>query len=44
MLFRKYILFETVEQIACEMNCTWRNVCHLHRKALAVFAKVMEDE
>lgn len=44
VLFRKYILFETFEQIACEMNCSWRNACYLHGQALDVFQQVMDKE
>jgi DNA-directed RNA polymerase specialized sigma subunit len=34
VLERKYIKGETFEQIAVEMNYTYRNVCYLHGKAL----------
>lgn len=44
VLFRRYILFETFEQIACEMNCSWRNACYLHGQALDVFQQVMDKE
>lgn len=42
VLFRRYILFETFEQIAYEMNCSWRNACYLHGQALDVFQQVMD--
>lgn len=44
VLYRRYVLFETFEQIACEMGCTWRNTCYIHGKALQAFAKVMDAE
>lgn len=34
VLERKYVKGETFEQIAVEMNYTYRNVCYLHGKAL----------
>lgn len=34
VLERRYVLFETFEQIAYEMNMTYRNVCYIHGKAL----------
>lgn len=34
VLERKYVKGETFEQIAYEMNYTYRNVCYLHGKAL----------
>lgn len=43
VLERRYVLFETFEQIAYEMNMTYRNVCYIHGKALlsvkAILAK-----
>lgn len=34
VLHKRYFLYHTWEQIACEMNMTYRNVCYIHGKAL----------
>lgn len=44
VLHKRYVQFKTWEQIACDMNMTYRNVCYIHGKALlAVNEIVMED-
>lgn len=34
LLYERYILGKTFEQIAMDMNYTYRNICYLHGKAL----------
>lgn len=34
VLHKRYFEYKQWEQIACEMNCTYRNVCYIHGKAL----------
>lgn len=34
VIYKRYFLYETFEQIACEMHMTFRNVCYIHGKAL----------
>ena len=42
VLHKRYFEYKPWEQIACEMNCTFRNVCYIHGKALQAFAALME--
>lgn len=42
VLHRHYILFESFEKIAVDMDCTYRNACYLHGRALQVFQKVLD--
>lgn len=41
VIYKRYILYETFEQIACEMHMTFRNVCYIHGKALDTIGKLM---
>lgn len=34
VLRKRYVLFKTWEQIACDMNMSYRNVCYIHGEAL----------
>lgn len=43
VLHRHYILFESFEKIAVDMDCTYRNACYLHGRALQVFQKVLDQ-
>ncbi len=43
LLFRRYILGETFEDIAASWGQTPRNVYYTHGKALQVFQKIMEE-
>lgn len=43
ILYRRYVLAESFEYIAAELNYTYRWVCILHGRALQEFAKVFED-
>lgn len=40
ILYRRYFLYKTWEQIACEMNYTYQWVCELHGRALQEFGKI----
>lgn len=42
VLHKRYFEYKPWEQIACEMNYSYRNVCYIHGKALQAFAAVME--
>ena len=42
VLHRHYILFESFEQIAVELGCTYRWACILHGRALQAFQKVLD--
>ena len=44
VLSRRYLLFETFEKIACEMNYSWRRVHDLHGQALEAFQRVLDEE
>jgi DNA-directed RNA polymerase specialized sigma subunit len=42
VLHKRYFLYEPWEQIACEMNMTYRNVCYIHGKALDAVKRILE--
>ena len=44
ILYKRYFLYEQWEQIALEMNMTFRNVCYIHGKALQEVTRVMNGE
>lgn len=44
ILYRRYMLGESFEFIAAELNYTYRWVCILHGRALQAFAEVMPDK
>lgn len=44
VLYRMYILFESIEQIAFEKGRTYRSVCYLHGRALQAFQKVLDKQ
>ena len=44
VLYRRYFLNERWEQIALDMNMTYRNVCYIHGKALQTVNKLLESE
>jgi DNA-directed RNA polymerase specialized sigma subunit len=44
VLLKCYILHESLEQIACEMGYSYRNICYIHGRALQAVAAVMEGE
>lgn len=41
VLSKRYLLYESFEQIACEMGFTYRNVCYIHGRALQTVAELM---
>ena len=43
VISRKYLLHETLEQIAVEMNMSYRNVCYIHGKALQTVSKILRE-
>lgn len=43
VLHKKYILFESLEQIATEMRYSYRGICYLHGRALQAFDKALEE-
>ena len=44
VLLKCYILHESLEQVACEMGYSYRNICYIHGRALQAVAAVMEEE
>lgn len=44
VLTKKYLLYESLEQIAVEMNMSYRNVCYIHGEALLVVAALLKGE
>lgn len=42
VLRKRYVLFKTWEQIACEMNMTYRNVCYIHGEALLAVNEIVK--
>ena len=44
VLHRKYILYETFEQIAIDMGYSYRNICYIHGRALQAFAKILQED
>lgn len=44
VLYKRYFKYEHWEQIACEMNMTYRNVCYIHGRALQAVSELLKDE
>lgn len=44
VLCKKYLLNETLEQIAYEKHCTYRNICYIHGRALQAVTSILEKE
>lgn len=42
VLHKRYVQYKTFEQIACDMNMTYRNVCYIHGKALLAVGEIMK--
>ena len=42
VLHKRYFEYKPWEQIACEMNYSYRNVCYIHGKALQAVEAVMK--
>lgn len=43
VLHKRYFEYKPWEQIACEMNFSYRNVCYIHGKALQAMEDLLED-
>ena len=43
VLHKRYVMFETFEQIALEIGKTYRWVCVLHGRALQAFDKILQE-
>ena len=41
LLYKVYIQFETLEQVACEMNMSYRNACYIHGRALQAVESIL---
>ena len=44
VLHKRYFEYKPWEQIACEMNYSYRNTCYIHGKALQAFEAVMKGD
>ena len=44
ILCKRYLLYEPWEQIACEMNFTYRHVTRLHGEALQTVRKLLKEK
>ena len=44
VLHKRYVLYESFEQIAIEMHMTYRNVCYIHGKALQSVSDILKDK
>ena len=44
VLTKHYLLYESLEQIACEMGFTYRNICYIHGRGLQAVAEIMKGE
>lgn len=44
VLHKRYFEYKPWEQIACEMNFSYRNVCYIHGKALQALEALLEGE
>ena len=42
VLHMRYVQYKTWEQIACEMNMSYRNVCYIHGKGLQTVNEIMK--
>jgi hypothetical protein len=42
LLYKVYVQYETLEQVACEMNMTYRNACYIHGRALQAVEQLLE--
>lgn len=43
VLHKRYVQYKTFEQIACDMNMTYRNVCYIHGKGLLAVREIMSN-
>lgn len=42
VLHKRYVQYKTFEQIACDMNMTYRNVCYIHGKGLSAVSEILK--
>ena len=42
VLHKRYVQYKTFEQIACDMNMTYRNVCYIHGKGLLAVSEILK--
>lgn len=42
VIYKRYFLYETFEQIACEMHMTFRNVLYIHGRALEMVEETLD--
>ena len=42
VLHMRYVQYKTWEQIACDMNMTYRNVCYIHGKGLQAVNEILK--
>ena len=43
VLYMRYFKYKPWEQIACDMNMTFRNVCYIHGRALQAVAELLKE-
>lgn len=43
VLHKRYFLYQTFEQIALEMDYSYRGICYLHGRALQAFERLMTN-
>ena len=43
LLYKVYFQYQTLEQAACEMGYTYRNVCYIHGKALQEVERMLKQ-
>ena len=43
VLSKKYLLYESLEQIAVEMHMSYRNVCYIHGEALLAVNELLKE-
>lgn len=43
VLHKRYVLFESFEQISIEMGYTYRNICYIHGRALQAFDRILKE-
>ena len=44
VLYRRYVLFHTLVQIAADMNYSYRGICKLHGRALQAVERILKVE
>ena len=44
LLYKVYFQYETLEQVSCEMNMSYRNACYIHGRALQTVEALLKGE